>query len=271
VVDLVELRRAVSELGLSNAPVCLHTSLSSFGYVEGGAAMVLEGFLSEGCTVLVPAFAYVYLIPPPPEMRPERNGWNYETFPFALSDTRLIYTPESNEIDLAEMGAVPAEVLEMPGRARGNNPLNSFAAVGILAKEVISGQDPLDVYAPLWELTKRDGWIVMIGVDLTKMTFIHYAEQEVGRTLFRRWARGGDGHPRMVAIGSCSEGFGKFESIFKPFVRTKRVGESLWHAYPAQDILHAAVKAIREDPILTHCGDPNCARCRDAVQGGPIL
>ena len=25
------------------------------------------------------------------------------------------------------------------------------------------------------------------------------------------------------------------------------------------------------DPAITHCGDPRCARCNDAVQGGPII
>ena len=35
----------------------VHSSLASFGRVEGGAAAVVQAFLDEGCTIVVPAFS----------------------------------------------------------------------------------------------------------------------------------------------------------------------------------------------------------------------
>ena len=61
-----EIRAGIRELGLSERPVCVHSSLRSFGKVDGGAATVVEAFVDEGCTLLVPTFsAMIFSIAPP--------------------------------------------------------------------------------------------------------------------------------------------------------------------------------------------------------------
>jgi aminoglycoside 3-N-acetyltransferase len=269
-VTINDIRDAIKEIGLVDLPICLHSSLRSFGYVDGGPATITKGFLAEGCTLIVPTFSSSFFVPPPRHMRPARNGWNYARADEMSPGTDRIYSPESNELD-QDMGAIPAEILQMPGRIRGNHPLNSFTAIGPSAQELIAGQGSLDVFAPFKELTAKKGWILLMGVDLNRMTFLHFAEQESGRKLFRRWANDHHGQPMMVATGGCSEGFSNFEPILEAFARRKHVGKSLWRAYPAQTTLIAAASAIREDPYITHCGDIQCERCRDAVLGGPIL
>jgi aminoglycoside N3'-acetyltransferase len=102
-VAVSDIRRAIHDLGLAGQPLCVHSSLHSFGHVDGGAATILDGLLAEGCTVLVPAFSYEFALPPPdPTMRPPRNGWNYandteDVYPQNSS----VYTPESKAIDNA--------------------------------------------------------------------------------------------------------------------------------------------------------------------------
>jgi aminoglycoside 3-N-acetyltransferase len=103
------------------------------------------------------------------------------------------------------------------------------------------------------------------------MTLLHLAEKEAGRVLFRRWARGADGRVIAVEVGGCSEGFGRLEPYLRPVVRTMAVGRSEWKSLPADEALSRAAAAIRTDPRVTHCGDPTCARCNDAVGGGPVL
>ncbi|MBO0793833.1 MAG: AAC(3) family N-acetyltransferase [Ktedonobacteraceae bacterium] len=266
-----DIQRAVRELGLSGQVLCVHSSLRSLGHVEGGAGAVLDGLLAEDCTVLVPAFLYEYAISPPtdPWMRPERNGYDYDVSAETVEHS-LVYSPDVNEVHKG-MGALPAAVLARAERARGNHPLNSFAAVGSRARDLVGGQGPLEVYAPFEKLVECGGWVVMMGVDLTSMTLIHYAEQQAGRVLFRRWANGSDGYPMMVAVGSCSRGFGNFDPIFAPFERQRRVGQSLWRVFPARLVLEAAAQAIRERSEITHCIYEDCERCNDAVQGGPLL
>ena len=75
-VTAQDIRESVRDLGLSGRPLCVHPSLRSFGWGEGGASAVVEGLLSEGCTVMVPMFSYTFAVPPPPGRRLARNGRN---------------------------------------------------------------------------------------------------------------------------------------------------------------------------------------------------
>ncbi|GER86388.1 AAC(3) family N-acetyltransferase [Dictyobacter vulcani] len=273
-VALKDIRQAIALLELSGMPVCIHSSLRSFGLVERGAETIVEGFLAEGCTVLVPTFSdAAFAIAPPdlPQMRPARNGIHYErlTERFYMGGNQT-YTTDSREINLT-MGLIPQYIVEHPQRIRGNHPLNSFAALGPLARTLIEGQDALDVYAPLHTLTLMHGSVVLMGVGLERMTFLHYAEQVAGRELFRRWAHGPDHRPMLVTVGSCSEGFGRLAPILSPSRQKLMVGQSSWQVFAAGEALQAASQAIQEQPDITHCADPECIRCNDAIKGGPLL
>jgi aminoglycoside 3-N-acetyltransferase len=268
-VALPELRRGIRELQLSGRPVCVHSSLHSFGHVEGGADAVVQAFLSEECTLVVPTFSGTFCVAPPPGMRPPRNAFDYE-HPTEASSNARIYTPDSNEIDRS-MGAVARSVVQHPGRTRGAHPLNSFAAVGPEAEALVWAQEPLDVYAPLRMLSDRGGSILLIGVGLRSMTLLHFAEARAGRELFRRWANEARGDVIEVQIGSCSAGFDAFELVLRPLAREIVVGASRWRAYPVREAVERATRAIQTNPQITHCGDSTCGRCRDAIAGGPIL
>jgi len=271
IVSLSELRQTVRDLGVSRSPVCLHSSFKSIGGVEGGPQTVVDAFLLEGCTLLVPTFTYHFRIPPPAGMRPAQNGWDYASASAGAATARSVYRPDTLEISAKEMGIVPTTIVSLPGRVRGNHPLNSFTATGPLAKEMILDQSGLDVYAPLKRLAEREGWVVLMGVGLSRMTLLHLAEEMAGRNLFRRWANRSNGKPVMVATGGCSEGFGNFEPVLGPLARESSVGRSLWRAFPVRELLDAARRAIQDRPQITHCGDADCLRCNDAVQGGPVL
>jgi aminoglycoside N3'-acetyltransferase len=267
-----DIQQVIRTLNLSELPLCVHSSLRSFGPIEDGADTLLDGLLAEDTTVMVPTFSgQSFAIAPPadPSLQPARNGLDDHHF-WQDSSAQRIYTPSTREIDKG-MGTFPATVLARPEHVRGNHPLNSFAAIGPLAEELIEGQQPLQVYMPLNVLAELRGSIVLMGVGLERMTFLHFAEQEVNRTLFRRWANGPDGRPMLVAVGSCSEGFGNFAPVLAPLKREVQVGQSVWQIFPARETLSAAVAAIRANPSITHCADPACSRCNDAVQGGPIL
>lgn len=270
VVTRQQIQLALRGLGLSGRPVCLHSSLRSFGHVKGGAGAVVGAFLDEGCTVLVPTFSSAFAIAPPAHLRFERNGWNYDLDAHAGPGSDAIYSPEVREID-RDMGAIPAAVLASAGRARGRHPLDSFAAAGPRADELVDGQSPSDVYAPFAALARMDGFVLLAGVGLERMTLLHQAEKEAGRTLFRRWANGADGQTIVVEVGGCSEGFGRLEPHLRAVMVTTVVGRSEWKLFPAGRALTLAAAAIRADPRITHCGVETCERCNDAVAGGPVL
>jgi aminoglycoside 3-N-acetyltransferase len=274
VVDLAittdDLRAGIRSVSLSGIPLCVHSSLRSFGYVKGGAQAIVESLLAEACTVLVPTFSSeAYEVPPPPGVQLARNGLGGDEPKGAMLGVERRYTPDSSEID-ADMGAIPTAVLAMPGRVRSPHPIRSFAAIGSRASDLIPEDATVDLFEPLKKLAEVDGSVLLMGVGLDKTTAIHLAEQEAGRHMFRRWANGLDRRPVGMETGGCSNGFVRLESVLKPLERVTRVGQSVWCAYPAGELLEAATRAIWEEPSLTHCSDPQCIRCDDAIMGGPV-
>ena len=269
IVSAADVRIAGDRLGLVDSVVCVHSSLSSFGTLRGGAAALVDALLDDGCTFVVPSFTWdtSYELPPGPQ--PERNGWDREAEPTRGYRSRP-FDPASTVIDRG-MGAVPAEVLRRSGHTRGNHPLSSFAAIGPRADEVIHHQAVGRVFAPLEDVAACGGAVLLVGVGLERLTLVHLAEQRAGRTLFRRWARAADGRVVATDVGGCSEGFGKLAPHVADLASNVTVGESRWTCYPAAEVLAALERAIRSNPEVTLCGNPSCARCRDSVAGGPIL
>jgi aminoglycoside N3'-acetyltransferase len=265
-----DIQHALRLLNLPDQAVCVHASLRSLGYIAGGAPSVVRAFLHERCTLLVPAFSWSFAVPPPPDQHFPRNGWDYASYPGPTQGLGRIYTPMSADID-KEMGALAAAVVAHPDRVRGDHPLSSFAALGPRAQDLIGAQRSSDVYAPLMALARHCGFVLLIGVGLDKLTLLHSAEQKAGRTLFQRWANAPDGRPIAVTVGGCSAGFPNLESWVHPVTQTITVGESSWKLLSAREALERAIAAIRANPAITHCGDPTCARCNDAVVGGPII
>jgi aminoglycoside 3-N-acetyltransferase len=266
-----QLTQVIEELGLADRPVMVHASLRSFGQpVQGGADALLDALLSSGCTVLVPAFTEPQFgVAPPPSMRPPRNGVDYTALAEQARTNGTAYTTDCGLIN-SDLGTVPRHLIARTGARRGRHPLNSFAAFGPRASELIDVQDPSDVYAPIRVLTQLDGAVLLIGVGLNRMTALHLAEQRAGRRLYVRWARRTDGSVCMVETGSCSEGFPRLEPHLRDCSRTTLVARSRWSAYPAEDTILTAAKAMATDQTITHCPDPACLLCRDSIAGGPI-
>lgn len=265
----MNISNTIAQLNLAGKPVCIHASLRSFGCsVEG----LLECFLESGCTVMVPAFSDMYEAPPVPEWMPENNGaGDYSYFLEKEYEDAGVYSPQVNELTVEEMGVFPRFVLQRPERIRGNNALNSFVAEGPFAKALVEGQSDRDVYAPLRALYDMDGFVLLMGTDLCSATAIHYAEQLAGRAPFIRWTRGVNGTTVPVCAGGCSDGFEKLAPLLKPYEMQAVAGSSLWRCYRVRDLVDVCADAFRKDPMIAHCGDPDCCRCNDAAKGGPKL
>jgi aminoglycoside 3-N-acetyltransferase len=267
-----DLITAVDELAPADRPLMVHVSLRSFrAPIAEGADTLLDALLTRGRTVLVPAFTEPQFgLPAPAAMRPARNGVDYATYPAEPPwPEGVAYTPACELIN-AGLGVFPATLIKRAGAVRGRHPLNSFAAFGPLAKELIAAQSPADVYGPIRELGAREGRILLIGVGLNRMTAIHLAEQQSGRRLFLRWAKAAAGRVSIFEVGSCSEGFPRLEPVLRQYARPAVVGDSQWRAFPARQVLDAASTAIRQDQGITHCGDGDCLLCRDSIAGGPV-
>ena len=269
-VDQRTIASAAVRMGFNARPLMVHSSLASFGTVRGGAQAVLDGLLEGGRTILVPSFSWTFGVPRPNDQTPMARNGIEDGFQGPTNGIGRVYMPTCGEID-RDMGAVPAALLNMDGAVRGMHPLNSFTAVGPDARALVGGPTGLDVYAPIRELARRGGDILLMGVGLEAMTALHAAEELAGRRLFRRWANGPDGNATAVAVGGCSRGFGAFDEVLTVVERRERVGNSVWRAFPAQATISLATKAIRASPDRTRCSQCRCVRCTDAIAGGPLL
>ncbi|MEE1942896.1 AAC(3) family N-acetyltransferase [Streptomyces sp. TRM 70361] len=265
------LAEAVDALLPADGPVMVHSSLRSFGQpVEGGADTVLDVLLAGGRTVLVPSFSGSHCavwVSEGDGPRPRRNGMVYADP--SGGPAGVPYTTDCGLID-ADMGALPAALIARRDAHRGDHPINSFAAAGPLAAELIAAQRPDDVYGPLRALAERGGDVLLLGVGLNRMTALHLAEQLAGRRLFVRWARAADGAVVAVEAGGCSEGFPGLAPHLAPHARTASVGASRWTVHPLREALATAAAAIAADPELTRCAEPGCLRCEHAIAGGPL-
>jgi aminoglycoside N3'-acetyltransferase len=267
-----DLTAAIDELASADCPLMVHVSLRSLGTpIVGGADTLLDALLTRGRTVLVPAFTEPqFSLPAPAALRPARNGVDYGKLPAEpLLPEGTPYTPNCGLINTG-LGVFPTTLIKRAGAVRGNHPLNSFAALGPRAEELIAAQNPADVYGPIRELTAREGRILLIGVGLNRMTAIHLAEQQSGRRLFLRWAKAADGRVSTFEVGSCSEGFPQLEPVLRQYARPAVVGDSRWQAFPPRQVLDAASTAMLEDQSITYCGDSDCLLCRDSIAGGPL-
>lgn len=267
-VTRADVAAALDDLGLAGRPVCVHSSLSSFGWLDGGADAVIDAALAADCTLMVPAHAWAaFSVRPAPDQWWERNGAHHAFLPAPGHNRATRYTTRSTAIDKA-MGVIPAAVVRRRDRARGDHPLMSFAAVGSLANELVSGQRPDRAFAPVERLVSLGGAFVLMGVGLERLTLLHYAEQLAGRRPLVRWANGPGGRPVEMQAGGCSAGFGRLAGALRPHVRGHHVGKSKWLVGDAGAATDAAVAAMRSDPGITHCSS-TCARCDDMIAGGP--
>jgi aminoglycoside 3-N-acetyltransferase len=168
------------------------------------------------------------------------------------------------------MGAIPRAVLRLPGVTRGSHPLVSFAAVGRQAERYTAGQVGQQPHFALQQLAEDNGLVVLLGVDLTRCTALHVAENAAGQRPFVRWALARDGRREQVLIGGCSEGFESLWAELKPVFRVHGVGEARVRVARLRELIAAAAVIFERDSSAGRCDDATCARCRDGALGGPI-
>jgi aminoglycoside 3-N-acetyltransferase len=119
-------------------------------------------------------------------------------------------------------------------------------------------EDPL---APIAWLTNNGGWVLLMGVDHTTNTSIHYAEKLAGRRQFVRWALTPQGVRECPGFPGCSEGFEAVVPLLEGSQRQIQVGEASLQAMPLAELVAVVTGAITVDPLALLCSRPDCDRC----------
>jgi len=136
--------------------VLVHSSLSSFGHVEGGAATVVDAFLevvtADG-TVMMPTFTHNH---------------------------HIVFDPRTTA---SVSGAITNELRRRPEAHRSLHPTHAYAAIGRQAQWLVSNHQEATTFgpaSPLGKLCRAGGDVILMGVGMNRATAMHLGEMLAG-------------------------------------------------------------------------------------------
>jgi aminoglycoside 3-N-acetyltransferase len=255
-IQLQELLDGFRSLELGDKPVIVHASLSAFGQVQGGAETLVSALLAVFDSVVMPAFTYKTIIIP--SSGPETNAIIYGSGADANRMAEF-FDPQMPADPL--MGAVAEALRKHPRAKRSTHPILSYT--GVKAKAALAAQTLADPLAPIGVLAKQDGWVLLLGVDHTVNSSIHYAEKLAGRKQFVRWALTPQGVRECPGFPGCSAGFHAIAPEVERDTQRVRIGNAAVQAVPLKMLFKAVIERIKNDPLALLCQQADCPRCNE--------
>jgi aminoglycoside 3-N-acetyltransferase len=170
------IARDLRSLGLAEgSTVLVHASLSSLGWVVGGAEAVvlaLETALGEAGTLMMPAYSM---------NAPEPSRWRAPPVPESWwPSIRGDWPPFDVELSPSNrLGSIAETFRHQKGTERSHHPNHSFCARGPRARELLDPHrldDSLGEGSPLARLYDQNGRILLLGVDHSSNSSMHLAE-----------------------------------------------------------------------------------------------
>ena len=256
-VDGNEIEAALRALGLGPGnTLFIHSSLSSMGYVEGGAetaVAALLGILGSEGTLAAPTFDEDH--------------------------SADVFDPAT---DPSGLGSISEAIRTHRDAMHSTDMHGSVAAIGRNAGEITAVFGP-SFWAgdgPLWQLYALDAYILLLGVTYRTSTFFHVIEQLV-QVPYREWVtdeglvREPDGGTRRCTIreyvqtsDSPGNDFNKFGSALEQrgLVRLGLVGNAIARLFRARDALAVGVEMYRQDAMTFAKTGAERTRLADGVE-----
>ena len=262
-ISVRELLDGFKSLPLRGGAVIAHGSFKSFGRVQGGPRVVIDALLNSCASLMMPAFTYDTLVTP--LVGPPNNAVDYA----AAEEKRKRQELDGNAISPIpfrfkmiadkEMGILAETLRRHPAARRSFHPILSFA--GVNADFALDRQTIYDPFAPIGALAERNGWVVLMGVDHTVNTSIHYAEKLAGRRQFVRWALMRRRIVECRGFPGDSSGFQELARYLDNDVLLVTIGEARVQAIQLNRLFDRVRLLIKEDPLALLCQRDDCARC----------
>jgi aminoglycoside 3-N-acetyltransferase len=206
--------------------------------------------------VIMPTFTYRTMIVPP--LGPPDNGITYGLS--AESNQMAEFYHDDMPADRL-MGVVAETLRQHPQARRSRHPIYSFAGVGV--DYAVQAQTLADPFGPIQALAQAGGYVLLLGVDHTVNTSIHYAEQVAGRRQFIRWALTPQGILECPRWPGCSYGFNRVIPSIENITRAVQIGKAIVQAAPLPGLVAVVGELLAVDPLALLCNDQGCERCRD--------
>ncbi|MBO1335303.1 aminoglycoside N(3)-acetyltransferase [Streptomyces sp. VRA16 Mangrove soil] len=239
-------------LGVSPGETLLvHTSLSSLGWVNGGAVAVVQALrdaLGATGTLVVPTQSGDLTDP---------AGWGNPPVPRewweAVRATMPVYDPATTAS--RGVGIVPETVRTWPGALRSAHPHTSFAALGPRAAAVAEGHATdcrLGERSPLARLEELGARVLLLGAGFDACTCFHLAEYRIPFQVQDAGRPGPAGWEPVTEVAISADRFDELGADFErdtPTVVRGRVGAARTRLFPVADAVAYAEKwLVRERP-----------------------
>ncbi len=228
------------------AIIGVHSSLSRFGYVEGGADTVVDALL-EAVTptgsVVVPSYSKnIERFELTPEERARGITWKSRILPFDKSK------------EACWTGKIPDTFWRRPTALRGDHISHSLAAIGPHAAALIQG----------WhKLRDLDGAILLLGVTLANCSSMHLAEEGITLPdyIIRAMTMPADLRAKYPHAG-WEIGFGPYPDFMlmegpaqaKGIMQLIRIGNSVVRYAKLHELLSLYAEYLRECPEAFYHG-----------------
>ncbi len=242
-VSRSQLAAGLQDAGLrAGDTVFVHTSLSAFGEVTGGAETVIDALLdvigSSG-TLVMPAFT-----------------WNQNH-----AADRVVFDMRHDSVK-DEVGIIPETFRRRPGVRRSRHVCHSVAAIGPNAERVMgNGVSSFGRDSSFQALYEVDAVYLLLGVGFNVCTALHAAEEivQVPYRYYRDYKGSITVLPDGTRIPAVSveylrkdgyrNDFAKTKAIFasEGILRTVRIGAATVTHARIRDIIDRAVRHLRQD------------------------
>lgn len=251
-----DIAAGIRELGVRPGDtVMVHSSLKSFGYVDGGADAVIDAFLK----VIGPQGTLVM-----PMMGRREPGEPYDPG----------RTPAST-------GTIPETFRKRPGAIRSLHPTHSVAAFGRRAEWITRGHEkttPMGRPGPYGKLVELDAAYVFVGTGIGPCTLfhafedwmqlpyleaeleLHYVDKETGEQKVFRGKKGVAGHRDFYTKAP------KVEKLLREagLIAQAAVGNAVLMMFRARLAAEAILRRLRAAPDLLLCDSISCEYCAQA-------
>ncbi len=246
-----DIKNGLIKLGLRQGDnVGVHSSLSSFGYVEGGADAAVDALLEtvgEEGTLVLPTYSNnTEQLEKTQEEIDMGITWKFRVLP---------YDPKK---DGCWTGKIPDTFWRRKGAVRNSHPTHSLTVMGAKAEEFFykSGEYSDNEWKKLMNM---NGYILLLGVTLSCCSSMHLAEEHVKlpQHIIDRTTPPHDlaEKYRKEKIGfgyGPYPDFGKMEEICikHGIMKREQIGEATVKLLRLKELIDLYAEYLRKDPDL---------------------
>ncbi|HCE42966.1 MAG TPA: hypothetical protein DET40_05415 [Lentisphaeria bacterium] len=265
-----DIADAIRKTGIKEGDLVLvHSALSSFGRIEGGAETVIDAILEtvgpKG-TVLFPTF-----------------NVSFTYFEGTINKNQKYRPFDKNDPSRVTVGKIPQAFLKRKGVLRSEHPSHSVAGIGPLAEKCLAGHketdSPTGKTSPFAKLLEFKGKTLYFGSGIAPTTFLHYLEDEMdlpylGNTVCR--IKAANGKTRSVMVPKHLPGHRDFyisaAENSKFFKKAKTLGLKIneiplsvgkLQVLDVESLYKTGVRIIKDDPNVLLCDKKECLFCSE--------